>query len=90
MLVRMLVWLTVLALRQTGDLSRVYPAFHPMVAGIAGSQPSISDGQLWLLKPFKSIHCINLSLCQLLIQGLMCVRASFPLFGLGLILSSVI
>lgn len=29
--------LSVLALRHTGNLSRLYPASHPMVAGIASS-----------------------------------------------------
>ncbi|KAL6463953.1 hypothetical protein MHYP_G00283440 [Metynnis hypsauchen] len=40
-----IVYVCLSALRWTGDLSRVYPAFRPMTAGIGSSTPRDPDGE---------------------------------------------
>lgn len=39
----MVVYLSGLALRQIGDLSRVYPTSHPVTAGIGSSVPRVPE-----------------------------------------------
>lgn len=48
MIVQMIICLFVLALRQTGRLSRVFPASHPMAAVPASPTLNWISGKTWM------------------------------------------
>lgn len=54
----MVVCLSVLALRLTGDLSRVYPALHPEIVALGCSTPECrtSGGRKWMDELFTEKH----------------------------------
>ncbi|KAL7887149.1 hypothetical protein AOLI_G00048700 [Acnodon oligacanthus] len=62
-----------------GDLPRVYPAFHPMTAGIGSSSPCDPEGQaaystrVWQ-QHHPPAHCVKfLQACLSLILWVQCV-----------------